>query len=151
VGSRRIAVRATFTENYVESANGEERQQFLRLRRVVGKFSINSVDDGSGAFKSLLTPHFCKRPIEQLSRGRAPAGPAPNLPPGRSPTVLQTSATTGTVHTLICRPARESGQTAWPAFQAKLTSVTAPMQMIAAPQEASTPETPSFTSDYLLR
>jgi hypothetical protein len=58
VGSRKIAVRATFIENYVESANGEERQQFLRLRRVVGQFSIDSVDDGSGAFKSLLTPHF---------------------------------------------------------------------------------------------
>jgi hypothetical protein len=39
---------ATFTERYLETASGEDRKQFLRLRlrRVRGKFAIYSVDNG---------------------------------------------------------------------------------------------------------
>lgn len=42
---------ATFTEQYVETATGDDRKQFLRLRlrRVLGKFAIYSVDEGNGS------------------------------------------------------------------------------------------------------
>lgn len=68
-GTRRLddELLATFTERYVESATGDDRRQFLRLRlrRVRGKFAIYSVDDGSGA-RRLLTAASAVREIARF-------------------------------------------------------------------------------------
>lgn len=65
-GARRLddELLATFTERYLETATGEDRKQFLRLRlrRVRGKFTIYSVDDGGGS-RRLLTAANAVRQI----------------------------------------------------------------------------------------
>ena len=59
---------AIFTENYVETAVGEERKQFLRLRlrRVRGKFAIYSVDDRSSASRRLITAAKAVREVARV-------------------------------------------------------------------------------------
>jgi ppGpp synthetase/RelA/SpoT-type nucleotidyltranferase len=68
-GARRLddELLATFTERYVETATGEDRKQFLRLRlrRVRGKFAIYSVEDGGGA-RRLLTAASAVREIAKF-------------------------------------------------------------------------------------
>ena len=68
-GTRRLddELLATFTERYVETAAGEDRRQFLRLRlrRVRGKFAIYSIDDGTGT-KRLLTAASAVREIAKF-------------------------------------------------------------------------------------
>ena len=68
-GARRLddELLATFQDRYVDTADDEERQQFLRLRlrRVRGKFAIYSVDDGSGPSKA-MTAASAVREIARL-------------------------------------------------------------------------------------
>lgn len=68
-GARRLddELLATFQDRYVDTADDEERQQFLRLRlrRVRGKFAIYSVDNGSGPSRA-MTAASAVREIARL-------------------------------------------------------------------------------------